>query len=104
MVRPDSPMRESQKMTIRRRLWVVAVSATALALPGLVSGLPARADGARGPAAPGHCSAGAHTLSHLGDHVYPDTGNGGYTSLHTDIHMVYDAASNQFLPGNHVDL
>ena len=31
-------------------------------------------------------------------------GNGGYTSLHTDVHLVYDAPSNQFLPGNHVVL
>jgi hypothetical protein len=36
--------------------------------------------------------------------VYPETGNGGYTSLHTDVHMVYDAKANQFLPGNHVVL
>ena len=32
----------------------------------------------------------------------PETGNGGYGSLHTDVHMVYDAAANRFLPGNHV--
>ena len=50
------------------------------------------------------CGSGAHTLSRFGDHVYPETGNGGYTSLHTDIKMVYDAPSNQFLPGNHVVL
>ena len=50
------------------------------------------------------CGSGAHTLSHFGDHVYPETGNGGYTSLHTDINMVYDAPSNQFLPGNGVVL
>jgi hypothetical protein len=36
--------------------------------------------------------------------MYPDTGNGGYTSLHTDVHLVYDAATNRFLPGNHVVL
>ncbi|HET6209498.1 MAG TPA: M1 family aminopeptidase [Jatrophihabitans sp.] len=51
-----------------------------------------------------HCSAGAHTLSHYGDQVYPETGNGGYRSLHTDVHLVYDAPSNRFLPGNHVVL
>jgi hypothetical protein len=50
------------------------------------------------------CTSGAHTLSHFGDRVYPETGNGGYTSLHTDVNMVYDAATNLFLPGNHVDL
>ena len=31
-------------------------------------------------------------------------GNGGYTSLHTDVHLVYDAPSDQFLRGNHVVL
>ena len=36
--------------------------------------------------------------------MYPETGNGGYTSLHTDVQMIYDAPSNQFLPGNHVVL
>jgi hypothetical protein len=51
-----------------------------------------------------HCSSGAHTLSHYGDQVYPETGNGGYRSLHTDVHLVYDAPSNRFLPGNHVVL
>ena len=39
-----------------------------------------------------------------GSHLYPDTGNGGYTSLHTAVDLVYDATSNQFLPGNHVTL
>lgn len=57
-----------------------------------------------GHGATAHCSSGAHTLSQPGDHVYPDTGNGGYRSVHTDVHLVYDAPSNRFLPGNHVDL
>ncbi|HSS90633.1 MAG TPA: M1 family aminopeptidase [Streptosporangiaceae bacterium] len=52
----------------------------------------------------GRCSPGAHTLSAPGSHVYPETGNGGYRSLHTDVHLVYDAASNRFLAGNHVTL
>ena len=47
-----------------------------------------------------HCSAGAHTLAPPGSHLYPDTGNGGYTSLHTLVHLVYDATTNKFLPGN----
>lgn len=50
------------------------------------------------------CGPGARTLSHVGDHVYPDMGNGGYTSLHTSVHLVYDAPSNRFLQGNHVVL
>ena len=53
---------------------------------------------------PGRCFSGARTLSHYGDHVYPDMGNGGYRSLHTDVHLVYDAPSNRLLPGNHVVL
>ena len=33
------------------------------------------------------CTAGAHTLAPPGSRLYPDTGNGGYTSLHTDVHL-----------------
>ena len=58
---------------------------------------------AGGRAAAG-CSAGAHTLAPAGSHVYPETGNGGYVSVHTDVHMIYDAVRNRFLPGNHVTL
>jgi hypothetical protein len=50
------------------------------------------------------CSSGAHSLSPFGAHVYPETGNGGYTSVHTDAFLAYDAASNLFLPGTHVVL
>jgi len=50
------------------------------------------------------CPAGAHTLAPAGSHLYPETGNGGYTSLHTLVHLVYNAATNQFLPGNRVVL
>jgi len=56
------------------------------------------------PAGAGDCSAGAHTLAPPGSHLYPDTGNGGYTSLHTLVHLVYDATTNMFLPGNQVVL
>ena len=52
----------------------------------------------------GHCSAGAHSLSPYGARVYPETGNGGYRSVHTDVHMVYDAGRNTFLAGNNVAL
>ncbi len=86
----------------RRRLLITAVtSVSALALAGA---------GLAGPtwaATAGHggaCSAGAHTLSPPGAHVYPETGNGGYTSVHTAVHLVYDGAANKFLPGNHVVL
>jgi len=50
------------------------------------------------------CSSGAHTLSESGDHVYPEMGNGGYRSVHTDVNLVYDAARNEFLAGNGVVL
>src|ERR1700759_5170698 len=52
----------------------------------------------------GHCSAGAHSLSPHGARVYPETGNGGYRSVHTGVRMVYDAGTNTFLPGNNVAL
>jgi hypothetical protein len=54
------------------------------------------------PLAP--CSSGAHSLSRFGARVYPEQGNGGYVSVHTDVHIVYDATTNLFLPGNHVVL
>ena len=50
------------------------------------------------------CSSGAHTLSSFGDHVYPELGNGGYTSVHSDVYLAYDPATNTFLSGTHVDL
>ena len=84
-----------------RRL--VLISASTLLLASTLSATTASAaPGGHHP--PRHCSSGARTLSHPGDHVYPDMGNGGYTSLHTDVHLVYDAPSNQLLPGNHVVL
>ena len=71
-----------------------------LTLPWLGLAVPAHASVAGG----GNCSAGAHTLAPPGSHVYPETGNGGYTSLHTLVHLVYDAKANRFLPGNRVEL
>ncbi len=50
------------------------------------------------------CSAGGRTLAKPGSRLYPETGNTGYTSVHTDVNLVYDAPSNLFLPGTHVDL
>jgi hypothetical protein len=52
----------------------------------------------------GGCSAGAHTLASPGSLLYPETGNGGYTSLHTLVHLVYNATANKFLAGNRVAL
>jgi hypothetical protein len=74
----------------------------------IAGGAPVRGPGAlarTAQAAPAEtCSSGAHTLSKPGMKVYPETGNGGYTSVHTDVYNVYDAAADTFLPGNHVDL
>ena len=90
----------------RRRLLITAVtSVSSLALAGAGLAGPTWAAAGQGAGGQGQaCSAGAHTLSPPGAHVYPDTGNGGYTSVHTDVHLVYDATANKFLPGNHVVL
>jgi hypothetical protein len=69
-------------------------------------------DAVRGPvaarqlaaaAADDTCSSGAHTLAPPGDKVYPEGGNGGYKSVHTDTHLVYDAPTNTFLAGTYAD-
>ena len=100
------------------RSGTTAIISLAFILPGLALMSPALASSAGSAAtarrsaaasqgsapADGPCSPGARTLSRYGDHVYPDTGNGGYTSLHTDVRLVYDAITNRFLPGNHVSL
>jgi hypothetical protein len=87
-------------MTRRHLLSAVLTAAVSLALVGMgvTSAGVAAADSGTA------CSPGAHTLAPVGSHVYPETGNGGYTSVHTDVHMVYDADTNMFLPGNHVTL
>jgi hypothetical protein len=85
----------------RRRFWAAVASGVTLTALAVA---PATVAAAPKPNGPPKCSSGAHTLSHFGDHVYPETGNGGYSSLHTDVHMSYDAPSNRFLPGNHVVL
>jgi len=87
-------------MVLRRMSWW-SVTATCL----IVAGGTASAEAVGRPSADlsaTRCGSGAHTLSHYGDHVYPETGNGGYRSLHTDVHMIYDAVGNRFLSGNHV--
>src|SRR5206468_10509252 len=65
--------------------------------------LPALRSGAKAAAAE-DCTSGAHTLVSPGDRVYPEAGNGGYASVHTDVHLQYDAIADQLLPGTHVDL
>jgi hypothetical protein len=87
-------------MTARWLRITVMVACAGLVVPWLGLASPAGAS----PAGGAGCSAGAHTLSPPGSHVYPETGNGGYTSLHTLVHLVYDATANMFLPGNQVAL
>jgi hypothetical protein len=89
-----------------RRPVSLAIAAVSLAVVVLVPSALTSSSAAASAAAvaPGKCSPGAHTLSRYGARLYPETGNGGYTSLHTDVHMVYDAGTNTFLPGNHVTL
>src|SRR5689334_18616659 len=53
---------------------------------------------------PPGCFPGARTLSSFGARVYPEMGNGGYKSQHTDLYLNYDAIANLFLPGTHADL
>lgn len=85
---------------MRCRLVAAAIT---VAVPLALTGAGVSTAGAAA-AAVTHCSAGARTLSPPGSQVYPDTGNGGYTSVHTAVHVVYDATTNQFLPGNNVAL
>jgi Peptidase family M1 domain len=97
-----------------RRMFILAAATSAgLILPGVGMALPATAATtatattaatATSAGSPAHCSAGAHTLAPPGSRLYPETGNGGYTSVHTLVHLVYNARSNRFLAGNKVIL
>jgi len=84
----------------RRRVAIIVAAGAGLVLPWLAVASPA---GAAATGNPG-CSAGARTLASPGSVLYPETGNGGYTSVHTLVHLVYDATANRFLPGNRVTL
>ena len=84
--------------------WLPATVITSISVLALAAPAASSAASVRHPVAAAHCSAGAHTLSSYGSHLYPDTGNGGYTSVHTNVDLVYDATTNRFLPGNHVVL
>ena len=85
-----------------RRLIPLAAGAVSLAGAGLVPS--ALTSSAVAATLSGRCSAGAHTLAAFGSRLYPETGNGGYQSVHTSVHMVYDTGTNTFLPGNNVAL
>jgi hypothetical protein len=64
---------------------------------------PAAAGKAHASQAPA-CGPGARTLSQPGNRVWPELGNGGYKSIHSDVHTVYDAPTDKFLPGTRVEL
>jgi hypothetical protein len=91
-------------MASRRSLIVVAAASAVVALPGIALAAPAGPVAGAAATAGGHCSAGARTLSAPGARLYPETGNGGYHSSHTLVHLVYDAQANTFLPGTKVVL
>ncbi|HXP19540.1 MAG TPA: M1 family aminopeptidase [Streptosporangiaceae bacterium] len=102
-------------MVARRFIAVTATVSAGLVWPcaGLASAAGAAPAGALSAstvsagtvsAGAGGCSAGARTLSPPGARLYPETGNGGYTSLHTLVHLVYDASTNRFLAGTRVVL
>jgi hypothetical protein len=65
--------------------------------------LPPLRTGAQASAAE-DCTPGARTLVSPGDRVYPEAGNGGYQSVHSDVYLQYNAIADQLLPGTHVDL
>src|SRR5262249_46862454 len=92
-------------MAGRKLLFVAAATSAGLILSGVSMAVPAISAGAA-TLAPSlaRCSAGAHTLSAPGSRLYPETGNGGYTSVHTLVHLVYNAKTNRFLAGNKVVL
>ncbi|MFZ0665573.1 MAG: M1 family aminopeptidase [Acidimicrobiales bacterium] len=93
-------MRTKLPRILSRFALVAGIASASIAIIPTV----AKASGTDGQGSSPHCSAGAHTLSDYGSVMYPETGNGGYVSVHTDVYMVYDAATNTFLPGNHVRL
>src|SRR5215469_5313976 len=97
----DGPLADRRSEMATHRLLITVMTATAsLALLGasVTSG------GLAAAAGDSVCSPGGHTLAPVGSRMYPDTGNGGYTSVHTNVNMVYDVTSNTFLPGNNVAL
>ncbi len=65
--------------------------------------LPTAFKGARSAQAE-TCTSGGHTLAPVGDVVYPELGNTGYSSVHSDVYINYDALADLMLPGTHVDL
>jgi Peptidase family M1 domain len=101
--------RPSHRAAAAAALSSLAVAALGLAAPGLAAAQPGSTAQPGSPVQPAsagqvRCSPGAHTLAPPGSRLYPETGNGGYTSVHTAVHLTYDAATNRFLRGSHVVL
>jgi hypothetical protein len=86
--------RRSLSAAVLSTATVLALAGLGLAVPGAALAVPAQHG----------CSPGARTLAPPGSRMYPSTGNGGYTSVHTDVDLVYSAAANRFLNGSHVVL
>ncbi len=80
---------------LRRVMWLTAALSLTVPAALLIGPSSAIAE---------DCSSGAHSLSPPGSRVYPEMGNGGYTSVHSDVYINYDAIANLFLPGTHADL
>ena len=89
-------MRAGGLLNVRATIALAGLLAAAVLLPTFKASNAA--------ADPPSCFAGARSLSTFGARLYPEMGNGGYTSVHTDVFLNYDALTNLFLPGTHVDL
>jgi hypothetical protein len=97
-------MRASTRFFGQLRARRVATAIAVAALVALPSAVGTTGSSTALGAALAECSSGPRTLSAPGSRVYPDQGNGGYTSIHTDLHIAYDTTANLFLPGTHADL
>src|SRR5258708_38187062 len=92
-------------MSRRRPLITAVTSVSSVTLAGAGLAGPTWAAAGQGASGQGQaCSAGAHTLSPPGAPVYPDTGNGGYTRVPTDVPPVYEAPADKIPPRHHVVL
>src|SRR5690349_12388611 len=89
-------MRSGRRRNARATIALAGLLAALVLLPTFKA--------ANAAADPPGCTAGARSLSSFGARVYPEMGNGGYTSQHTDLFLNYDAIANLFLPGTHADL
>ena len=87
-------MRAGSRLSARATIALAGLLAAAVLLPSFKASSAA--------ADPPSCFAGARSLSTFGSRVYPEMGNGGYRSVHSDVYINYDAIANQFLPGTHV--